>query len=107
MKTINVGLLGCGTVGTGVAKLLIDSGQIISARLGATLNLKRVADLDTQKDRGIQFKENVLTTDSEAVVNDPDIDIIIEMIGGERIAKELILKAIQTASRSSRPIKHC
>jgi homoserine dehydrogenase len=94
MKTINVGLLGCGTVGTGVAKLLIDSGQIISARLGATLNLKRVADLDIQKDRGIRFKENVLTTDSEAVVNDPDIEIIIEMIGGEGIAKELILKAI-------------
>jgi homoserine dehydrogenase len=99
MREIQVGLLGCGTVGTGVAKLLIDSSQIISARLGATLNLKRVADLDTRKDRGIQFKENVLTTDSEAVVNDPDIDIIIEMIGGEGIAKELILKAIQNGKQ--------
>jgi len=52
MKKINVGLLGCGTVGTGVAKLLIESGQIIRARLGADLNLKRVADLDIRKDRG-------------------------------------------------------
>jgi homoserine dehydrogenase len=95
MKKINVGLLGCGTVGTGVAKLLIESGQIIRARLGADLNLKRVADLDIRKDRGILFKENVLTTDSEAVVNDPEIDIIIEMIGGEDIAKALILKAIE------------
>ena len=94
MKQINVGLLGCGTVGTGVAKLLVDSSQVIGARLGATLNLKAVADIDLETDRGIQFNEGVLTTDANSVVNDPDIDIIIEMIGGEGIAKELILKAI-------------
>ncbi len=94
MKTINVGLLGCGTVGTGVAKLLIESNPVIAARLGATLNLKRVADLDIETDRGIQFAQGVLTTDAHAVVNDPDIEIIVEMIGGEGIAKELILKAI-------------
>jgi homoserine dehydrogenase len=99
MKQINVGLLGCGTVGTGVARLLIDSEQIISARLGATLNLKRVADLDIEKDRGIRFKKNVLTTDSESVVNDPEIDIIIEMIGGDKIAKSLILKAIENGKQ--------
>jgi homoserine dehydrogenase len=61
MKQINVGLLGCGTVGTGVAKLLIDSSQVIGARLGATLNLKWVADIDIETDRGIQFNEGVLT----------------------------------------------
>jgi len=94
MKTINVGLLGCGTVGTGVAKLLIESNPVIAARLGAALNLKRVADLDIETDRGIQFAQGVLTTDAHAVVNDPDIEIIVEMIGGEGIAKELILKAI-------------
>jgi homoserine dehydrogenase len=94
MKRINVGLLGCGTVGTGVAKLLIDSSQVIGARLGANLNLKWVADIDIETDRGIQFNKGVLITDANSVVNDPDIDIIIEMIGGEEIAKELILKAI-------------
>lgn len=94
MKTINVGLLGCGTVGTGVAKLLIESNPVIAARLGATLNLKRVADLDIETDRGIKFAQGVLTTDAHAVVNDPDIEIIVEMIGGKGIAKELILKAI-------------
>ena len=94
MKTINIGLLGCGTVGTGVAKLLIENNPVIAARLGATLNLKRVADLDIETDRGIQFAQGVLTTDAHAVVNDPDIEIIVEMIGGEGIAKELILKAI-------------
>ncbi len=99
MKEIQVGLLGCGTVGTGVAKLLIDSSQVIGARLGATLNLKWVADIDIETDRGIQFDEGVLTTDANSVVNDPDIDIIIEMIGGEGIAKELILKAIENGKQ--------
>ncbi|MGD9045666.1 MAG: homoserine dehydrogenase [Desulfobacterales bacterium] len=95
MKEIQVGLLGYGTVGTGVAKLLTHSSQVISARLGASLNLKWIADIDLETDRGIQINEGVLTTDANAVVNDPDIDIIIEMIGGEGIAKELILKAIE------------
>jgi homoserine dehydrogenase len=99
MKQINVGLLGCGTVGTGVAKLLIESQQVISARLGTTLNLKRVADIDIETDRGIQFDEGVLTTDADAVVNDSEIDIIIEMIGGEGIAKDLILKAIDNGKQ--------
>ena len=99
MKQINIGLLGCGTVGTGVTKLLIDSSQVIGARLGANLNLKWVADIDIATDRGIQFNEGVLTTDANSVVNDPDIDIIIEMIGGEEIAKELILKAIENGKQ--------
>ena len=99
MKEIQVGLLGCGTVGTGVAKLLINSRQVIRARLGTTLNLKRVADIDIETDRGVQFDEGVLTTDANALVNDPEIDIIIEMIGGEGIAKELILKAIDNGKQ--------
>ena len=99
MKQIDVGLLGCGTVGTGVAKLLIDSSEVIGARLGATLNLKWVADIDIETDRGIQFDEGVLTTDANSVVNDPNIDVIIEMIGGEGVAKELILKAIENGKQ--------
>jgi homoserine dehydrogenase len=99
MKQINVGLLGCGTVGTGVAKLLIESRQVIGARLGTNLHLKRVADIDIETDRGIQFDEGVLTSDANALVNDPQIDIIIEMIGGEGIAKELILKAIDNGKQ--------
>ncbi|MEJ2223250.1 MAG: homoserine dehydrogenase, partial [Desulfobacterales bacterium] len=94
-----VGLLGCGTVGTGVAKLLIESQQVIRARLGTALNLRRVADIDIETDRGVRFDEGVLTTDANALVNDPEIDIIIEMIGGEGIAKELILKAIDNGKQ--------
>jgi homoserine dehydrogenase len=94
MRTINVGLLGCGTVGTGVAKILIENKDLIFSRVGAILNLKRIADIDLKTDRGIPFNEGVMTTDAFKVVDDPGIDIIIEMIGGEKIAKELILKAI-------------
>jgi len=99
MKEINVGLLGCGTVGTGVARLLVESREVIGARLGANLNLKRVADIDIETDRGVRFDKGVLTTDANEIVNDPEIDIIIEMIGGEGIANELILKAIDNGKQ--------
>lgn len=94
MSQINIGLLGCGTVGAGVAKLLIENKELLTARVGATLNLKWVADVDTETDRGIQFDDGVFINDAHKVVEDPEIDIAIEMIGGEGIAKDLILKAI-------------
>ena len=94
MKKINIGLLGCGTVGTGVAKLLFENKELLSARVGAELNLKWVADIDIESDRGIQFPEGVLTTDARKVIDDPEVDMIIEMIGGEGIAKDFMLKAI-------------
>jgi len=94
MRTIHVGLLGCGTVGTGVARILIENRDLILSRVGAVLNLKLVADIDQETDRGIRFDEGVFISDAFKVVDDPDIDIVIEMIGGEGIAKDLILKAI-------------
>ena len=93
MREIMVGLLGCGTVGTGVARMLLENQELISKRVGAKLALKWVADVDIETDRGIKFAEGVLITDAQKVVDDPEIDIVIEMIGGEGIAKDLILKA--------------
>lgn len=92
---INIGLLGCGTVGAGVAKLLIENKQLLAARVGADLNLKWVADIDIETDRGVQLPAGALITDAHKVVDDPDTEIIVEMIGGEGIAKDLILKAIE------------
>jgi len=94
MKQIQIGLLGCGTVGTGVAKLLIENKDLLTARVGADLNLKWVADIDIETDRGIQFPEGVLTTDAQKLLTDPDIDMVIEMIGGDGIAKDFMLQAI-------------
>jgi homoserine dehydrogenase len=99
MKTLQVGLLGFGTVGAGVARLLIDSADHIRARLGMDLNLKYVADIDLATDRGIRLADGVLINDAERVVNDPEVDIVIEMIGGEGIAKTLILKAIENGKQ--------
>jgi homoserine dehydrogenase len=95
MKTFNIGLVGCGTVGTGVAKILLESKEVLRARVGADLDLLRVADIDVESDRGIRFEDGVLTTDAKAVVDDPKIDIVVEMIGGEKIAKDLILRAVE------------
>ena len=94
MRQINIGLLGCGTVGTGVAKLLIENKDLLTARVGADLNLKWVADIDIETDRGIQFPAGVLTTDAQKILTDPEIDMVIEMIGGQGIAKDLMLQAI-------------
>lgn len=94
MKEIKIGILGLGTVGTGIAKILYENGSLIASRLGARLTLKKAADIDLERDRGIEFAEGILTADPMEVVNDPEIDIVLEMIGGETIAKDLILRAI-------------
>jgi len=99
MKKINIGLLGCGTIGTGVAKILINNADLIRSRVGADLNLKYVADIDLKTDRGIRFDNGVFINDAYKVVDDPYIDIIIELIGGEGIARELILRAIDTGKQ--------
>lgn len=94
MKKIQVGLLGCGTVGTGVAKLLIERKELIRSRVGTEITLRHAADIDLEADRGITFEKGVLTSDARAVINDPEIDIIIEMIGGTGIAREFIINAM-------------
>ena len=94
MKRINIGLLGCGTVGTGVAKLLLEQNDLISARAGVSLCLKHIADIDMDRDRGLNIAPGVMVPDAWQVVNDPDIDIIVEMIGGDGIAKDVMLAAI-------------
>jgi len=99
MREIFIGILGCGTVGTGVAKILLENRDLIRSRVGTALNLKYVADIDLETDRGIEFDPGVFIDDAVKVVDDPDIDIIIEMIGGEGIAKDLILKAIDNGKQ--------
>jgi len=99
MKKINIGLLGCGTVGTGVAKILTNNKDLISSRVGGILNLKSVAEIDTKTDREIQFDDGVLNSDTLKVVDDPEIDIIIEAIGGQEIAKDMILRSIDNGKQ--------
>ena len=69
MREIHIGILGLGTVGTGIAKLIYDNGDLIASRLGAKLTLKKAADIDLARDRGIRFPDGVLTKDALEVVN--------------------------------------
>ena len=96
MKTeIGVGLIGFGTVGTGVARVLIDNAEVIRRRVGVPIKLVRIADLDITRDRGVAIPSGVLTTDIQQVLEDPRVDIVIELMGGYDLAKRVILDAVQ------------
>jgi homoserine dehydrogenase len=93
-SSVSVGLIGFGTVGTGVAKILIENAALIRRRVGVPVNLVRVADLDTKRDRGVRLPDGVLTADLRAVLDDPSIDIVLELMGGYDAAKQVILEAM-------------
>ena len=94
MKIVKVGMIGFGTIGAGVAKILTDNVGIISKRLGARVELVKVADLDITTDRGVELGADVLTTSADEVINHPDIEVLIELIGGYDPAKKFLLQAI-------------
>ena len=94
MKEIKVGLIGFGTIGAGVAKILKNNQEVIEKRLGASVSLVKIADLDIKTDRGIDIEEGVLTTAVEEVIDNPDIDIVVELIGGYEPARTFLLNAI-------------
>jgi len=94
-KAINVGLLGIGTVGGGTFAVLARNQEEIERRAGCAITMKMVADKDLARARDLVGKKAAITADANEVVSHPDIDIVVELIGGTGIAKELILKAIK------------
>lgn len=94
MKTINLGLIGFGTIGTGVIKLLQEGIDLIEKRLGANLVVKKIADIDITSQRQVTVEKGLLTYDAKVILNDPEISIVIELIGGYEPARSLILEAI-------------
>jgi homoserine dehydrogenase len=95
MKTIHVGILGFGVVGSGVAALLTRKKHLLEARTGVRLNLKTIADIDITTDRGIDLGTTTLVPDATAVLTDPQIDVVVELIGGETVARQFILTALE------------
>ena len=95
MKTIKVGLIGFGTIGCGVVKILQDNQDIIQDRLGASVEVVKIADLDITTDRGVKVESGVLTTNIDEVLDHQDIDVVVELIGGYEPARTFILKAIK------------
>ncbi|WP_342348444.1 homoserine dehydrogenase [uncultured Nitrospira sp.] len=94
-KSIQVGLIGFGTVGTGVVKILQENAGLIAQRVGVPVSLVRIADLDVTADRGVSVAQGVLTTDARGILDDPAIDIVVELIGGHEPAKRFILQAFE------------
>ena len=95
MREIKVGLIGFGTVGAGVVKILQKNCRLIEKRMGAKIILKRIADIDLKTDRGVKLKAGVLTRRAEDVIEDPEIDIVMELMGGIEPAKTYILNAVR------------
>ena len=95
MKKIAVGLIGFGTIGTGVVRLLQENKELISERVGAEIHLKRIADIDIVKSRGIAIESALLTTDAGDILKDTEISIVVELMGGYEPARTFILDAMQ------------
>ncbi|HEY4375269.1 MAG TPA: homoserine dehydrogenase [Burkholderiales bacterium] len=94
MKPIQVGLLGIGTVGSGTFSVLSRNGAEITRRAGREIQIAMVADLNTKRAEEIVAGRAKVTANADDIINNPDIDIVVELIGGYTIAKTLVLKAI-------------
>jgi len=95
MKKIRIGILGFGTVGAGVVEGILKNGELMAQRTGLFPVIGKIADLDIKTDRGVKVDQSLLTTDALSVINDPEIDVIVELIGGVKVAKDFVLRALK------------
>lgn len=95
MKNISIGLIGLGNIGTGVVKLLQQNEKLIAEKLGAKLILKKIADINLTAPRGVKISKDLLTKDARNIINDPEISIVIELIGGYEPARSFVLESIK------------
>ena len=92
---INIGIIGYGVIGEGVVKIIHENSKLIENRTGIKLNIKKVADLDLKKKRSVELEEGILTFDANEILENPEIDIVVELIGGYEPARKFILKALE------------
>lgn len=95
MQQVNLGIIGGGTVGGGVVQAVQRNGALIASRLGIGLRIARVAVRDIHKPRPVRILRSVLTVDWAAVVDDPRINLVVELIGGTTTAREVVLRALR------------
>lgn len=95
MKKINIGLVGFGNVGSGVVKILQEKRAYLAQKLGVELFIKKICDKDTHTRRNVRIDAGLLTSDARQVINDPQIDILVELVGGVHPAKEFIVEALR------------
>ena len=94
-RSINIALLGRGTVAQGVIKLLLKNQRLIEKRVGATLTLSKVLVRNTRMHREFKLPARLLVDTPEKILNDPKIDIVVELMGGYEPARSYILKAME------------
>ena len=99
-RTIRLGVLGCGNVGAALVQLVAQQADAIAERTGVRLEVAKVAVRNLSAHRDVQLADGVLTRDTHAVVTDPSIDLVVEVIGGIEPARELIT----TALRAGKPV---
>jgi len=95
MKKIAIGLIGFGNIGTGVVKLLQQNEELLTRKLGVQIVLKKIADINIKSSRGVKVPKGVLTTNAADILNDPEISIVIELMGGYEPARTFVLEAIK------------
>lgn len=94
-NNINVGIIGWGTVGSGVVKILLNQRKYIVSSEKLSLKLRRIADLDITRPRDTEVDKSLLTTRADDIINDPEIDIVVETIGGLKPATEFIFSSLK------------
>jgi homoserine dehydrogenase len=94
MRNVNIGIIGFGTVGAGVVECLLRNGALIAERTGIRPVIAHIADLDIVSDRGVVPPPGSLTTDVSDVLDNPEIDVVVELVGGTGAAKQFVLRAL-------------
>ena len=95
MRSVTIGILGLGQVGAGTLRLLQERRAAIESRLGAAVGLRRIAVRDLGRAREVDVDPALLTDDPQVVVTDPEIDVVVELVGGIEPARGLILAALR------------
>ncbi|MFA5100364.1 MAG: homoserine dehydrogenase [Candidatus Omnitrophota bacterium] len=95
MKKIYIGLIGFGNVGCGVVKILRDRKRLLTEKIGSEIVIKKICDKDITSKRSVSVPREMLTTDISQIVNDPQIDIVVELMGGINPAREYIALALK------------
>ncbi len=92
---IRVGLVGFGVIGTAVAELLAEQADLLKARSGVEVSLERIVDIDIARDRGVDIGTAKLGTNYRDIIEDPSIDVVVELVGGTNVARRVVTEALE------------
>src|SRR5690606_24055468 len=95
MNSVNIGLIGFGNIGTGLVNALSQNSEIIAQRAGVPVRLTRIADTDTRRKRECPYDPAMLTNDANALLDDPEIHVIVELVGGLEPARTFVERALK------------